>query len=611
MASHGTLYLPTLSRRGSPHIKYPNIKYRDGKDKVGEGAIQVLRSQQLRRVNYQGDGLRLGMDWTREDLKKPQVLVESVYGSSHPGSFHLDAVGQSVQKGVTSAGGKAAQYFVTDICDGIAQSHDGMNFSLLSREMICNMVEIHAMASPYDGLVLLSSCDKAVPAHLMAMARLDLPAIHVPGGANISGPNFISSDILWSLGDRWVKGEVSEQKFLDVAEDTCPSCGACQFMGTASTMQAMSEALGLALPGTAMLPVILNDLHRLAQTAGTRILALIKEGLTPRHILTREAFENAMMVHAAIGGSSNATLHIPAIAHEAGIDIDAFDFDRLQRDIPVMANVKTAGKYPTEYFWYAGGIPYIMELLRDRLHLDCLTVTGKTVGENLDWLNEIGYFQKCRQYLEQRQTDWQDVIPGWTRPVYEGGDIAVLTGNLAPEGAVVKARAVTPEMMSHVGPAVPCDSEEEALVMVLERKLQVGDVLIIRNEGPKGSGMPEMFHTTEALMQVPEYARGCAIITDGRYSGATRGPAIGHVSPEARDGGPIALVEAGDLIDIDIPGRRLNIVGIHGHRESPEIIDRVLTERRTRLVLPPLGERGALGIYRRLATSAIKGATIG
>lgn len=571
----------------------------------------MLRSQQLRRVNYQGDGLRLGMDWTREDLKKPQVLVESVYGSSHPGSFHLDAVGRSVQKGVTSAGAKPAQYFVTDICDGIAQSHDGMNYSLLSREMIANMVEIHAMASPYDGLVLLSSCDKAVPAHLMAMARLDLPAIHVPGGANLSGPNFVSSEVLWPLGDRWVKGEVTEEEFLDVAEETCPSCGACQFMGTASTMQAMAEALGLALPGTAMLPVSLNDLHRLAQEAGMRIVDLIAQGLTPRRILTRQAFENAIMVHAAIGGSSNATLHIPAIAHEAGIDIDAFDFDRLQREIPVMANVKTAGKYPTEYFWYAGGIPYIMELLRDHLHLDCLTVTGKTVGENLDSLKRSGYFDKVRQYLEQRNTDWRDVIPGWDRPVFEGGDIAVLTGNLAPEGAVVKARAVAPEMMTHVGPAVPCDSEEEALRLVLERKLQVGDVLIIRNEGPKGSGMPEMFHTTEALMQVPEYAVGCAIITDGRYSGATRGPAIGHVCPEARDLGPIALVEPGDLIEIDIPGRRLNIVGFNGRRESPEAVARVLEQRRAALVLPSLSERGALGIYRRLATSAIKGATMG
>lgn len=571
----------------------------------------MLRSQQLRRVNFQGDGLRLGMDWTREDLTKPQILVDSVYGSSHPGSFHLDMVGRAVSKGIIAHGGKPAQYFVTDICDGIAQSHDGMNFSLLSREMICSMVEIHAMASPYDALVLLSSCDKAVPAHLMAMARINLPAIHVPGGAQVTGPDFYSSDLLWSLGDRWVKGEVSEEEFLAAAEKSCPSCGACQFMGTASTMQAMAEALGLALPGTAMLPVTLNDLQRLAQDAGRRVLELLARNIRPRDILTREAFENAIMVHAAIGGSSNATLHLPAIAHEAGVELDAFEFDRIQREIPVMANVKTAGKYPTEYFWYAGGIPYIMELLKDRLHLDCLTVTGKTVGENLEELRRQGYYEKVREHLRGRGVDWQDVIPGWERPVFVGGDIAVLTGNLAPEGAVVKARAVAPEMMRHVGRAVPFDSEEAALEAILARRIRVGDVIIIRYEGPKGSGMPEMFHTTEALMAVPEYAVGCAVVTDGRYSGATRGPAIGHVSPEAADGGPIALVEEGDLVAIDIPARRLDIVGIAGERKTPAEVERVLAERRARFEPPKLDLRGALGIYRRLATSPMKGATIG
>lgn len=551
------------------------------------------------------------MDWTREDLTKPQVLVDSVYGSSHPGSFHLDAVGRSVHKGVIAHGGKPAQYFVTDICDGIAQSHDGMNFSLLSREMICNMVEIHAMASPYDGVVLLSSCDKAVPAHLMAMARMNLPAIHVPGGANVSGPNFFSSEQLWPLGDQWVKGEVSEQEFLDAAEKSCPSCGACQFMGTASTMQAMSEALGLALPGTAMVPVTLNDLQRLAQEAGERILKLIADHLTPQDILTRKAFENAIMVHAAIGGSSNATLHLPAIAHEAGIELDAFEFDRIQREIPVMANVKTAGIYPTEYFWYAGGIPYIMELLKDRLHLDCLTVTGKTVGENLDDLSKAGYFDRVREHLGGRGVDYRQIITGWDHPVFEGGDIAILQGNLAPEGAVVKARAVSPEMMRHVGRAVPFNSEEEALKAILDRQIRVGDVIIIRFEGPKGSGMPEMFHTTEALMAVPEYAAGCAVITDGRYSGATRGPAIGHVSPEAAAGGPLALVQENDLIEIDIPARTLNIVGTGQTRQDPAEISRVLEERRQHLTLPALSFRGALGIYRQLASSPIKGGTIG
>ena len=570
----------------------------------------MLRSQRLRRVNFQGDGLRMAMGWTRTDLARPQVLVDSVYGSSHPGSFHLYAVGQAVQNGVAREGGKPAEYFVTDSCDGIAQSHDGMNYSLLPREMICNMVEIHALASPYDAIVLLSSRDKAVPAHLMAMACLNLPAVHMPGGANISGPDFLSSEALWTIGDRWVRGEMSDDTFLDIAEKTCPSCGACQFMGTASTMQAMAEALGLALPGAALIPVTHDDLKRRAEEAGRQVLKLLAAGITPSDILTREAFENAVRVHGAIGGSSNATLHLPAVAHEVGVSLDAFDFDRLQREIPVIANVKTAGVYPTEYFWHAGGIPYVMEQIREYLHLDCLTVTGHTVGENLDRLRATDFYQRGRQWLEERGVAYADVIGDVAHPVFPAGDVVVLQGNLAPEGAVVKARAVSPTMMRHVGPAVPFDSEEDALQAILDHRLTPGDVIVIRGEGPRGSGMPEMFHTTEALLSVSEYANTCAVVTDGRFSGATRGPAIGHVSPEAAVGGPLAFVHRGDLIDIDIPGRRLNVVGIDHQRQDANVIARIFDARRQNETRAPRQFHGALGMYQRLANSAIRGATI-
>lgn len=574
------------------------------------------RSQALRRVNFQGDSLRLAMDWSVADLSRPQVLIESVYGQSHPGSYHLDRVMRSAEKGVLSSGGKPAAFFATDVCDGIAQSHDGMHYSLVSREIIADLVEIHAMAHPYDAIVAISSCDKAVPAHLIALARLDLPAVHVPGGSNLSGPgdDYLSSDQLWSLGDRILRGEAEAGELLEAQLAACPTCGACQFMGTASTMQVLSEGLGMSLPGTALVPSPFALLGRRAEDAGAAVLELARRGIRPRDILTREAFENAIMIHAAVGGSTNATLHLPAIAREVGIDISAADFDRIGARIPVLADVKTAGRFPTEYLWYAGGVPAIQERLRPFLHLDCLTVTGHSVGENLAMLERIGFVRQTRGYLMQRGVRAEEVLRPLDRPVYSGGDIAVLRGSLAPEGAVVKARAVDPGAMVVEGPALVFEREADAVDALVQHRVEPGSVVVIRWQGPRGIGMPEMFHATEALVSDPRLRATTAIVTDGRFSGASRGPCVGHVSPEAARNGPIAVVQAGDRVRVDIPARRLDLVGADGRRLEPAAAEALLAKRLR--VAPPERPpwarvaRGVLGLYQTSATSAMAGASL-
>jgi len=569
---------------------------------------RMLRSQRLRRINRQGDALRLGTRWSVEDLDKPQVLVESVYGDSHPGSVHLDRLVEAAVYGVYERGAKPAVFTTTDMCDGIAQAHDGMNYSLASRDIIAAMVEIHAMSHPHDALILISSCDKSIPAHLMAAARVDLPAIHIPGGAMMNGPEYLSSEMLYAEGVRFDRGKISAQKLLQEQRNACPSCGACQFMGTASTDQIISEALGMALPGSALIPTSLNQLRWAANNAGKQIVTLLEKGITPRMILTEEAFENAIVVHAAVAGSTNALLHLPAIAHEVGIDLEPELFDRIHRSIPVLADIKTSGKYPAEYLWYAGGVPAIMEKLKDQLHLEVLTVTGKTLGENLERIKEEGFYEETRAYLVNYNLREQDIIRPRDNPFKPNGGIAILKGNLAPEGAVVKHSAIEGEMHTHIGRARPFDSEESAIEALLKGEINPGEVVIIRYEGPKGSGMPEMLFTTEIIASDPQLATTTALVTDGRFSGATRGPAVGHISPEAADGGPLALVEENDLIKIDIPNRRLDIIGIEGEERRKEEIEEILRRRREGWVRPSSRfTKGVLKLYSQLAVSPMKG----
>ena len=567
-----------------------------------------MRSQDVRRLAPEMDPLRIGMGWSVEDLGKPQILVESTFGDSHPGSAHLLEFVDLACEGVRQAGGRAARYFATDICDGMAQGHDGINYSLASRDMICNLIEIHERATTFDAGVFIASCDKAVPAHLMAIGRTNLPTVMVTGGVMDAGPNLLTLEQIGMYSAMRARGEITQEQLDYYKRNACPSCGACSFMGTASTMQIMAEALGLMLPGTALLPAMCQDLRGAALRAGRQAMELARRDLRPRDMVTMDSFENAIMVHAAISGSTNALMHIPAIAHEFGIELDADTFDRMHRGAHYLLDIRPAGRWPAQYFYYAGGVPRVMEEIRAHLHLDSMTVTGKTLGENLEELKSSGYYEKCDEYLAKTGCKRTDIIRSFSAPIGRDGTIAVLRGNLAPEGAVIKHSAVPRQMHRALLTARPFDCEEDAIDAILTHKIRPGDAVFIRYEGPKGSGMPEMFYTTEAISSDPELSASIALITDGRFSGASKGPAIGHVSPEAAQGGPIALVEEGDLILIDVPARKLEIVGVKGERVSEEEVEKILAERRAKWQpRPPRTAQGALGVFTRLAASPMKG----
>jgi dihydroxy-acid dehydratase len=571
--------------------------------------MRELRSQRLRKLNHQGDALRLGMNWTEEDLGKPQILVESAYGMGHPGTFHFRPLIEEVSNGVFEAGGKPAAFYTSDICDGVAQAHEGMSYSLVSRDVQAALIEIHARAHPHDGLVLISGNDKSVPAHLMALARCDLPAIHVPGGTQLNAPGYVTSDQLWGMGAAVERGELPPGDLALHQKSACPTCGACQFMGSASTGQVLAEALGLALPGSALIPTPLTRHLRIARAAGKQILALVERDLRPSQILTRQAFENAITLHAAVGGSTNSLLHLPAIAREVGVDVTIDDFDRIHRRVPVLANAKTTGRYPVEYLWYAGGVPAVMLEVKDLLHLDCLTVTGRTLGETLEDVERGSFFFETRGYLANVHVDLREILRPRAEPFGPEGGVAVLRGNLAPGGAVIKHFSVPQEMHVHVGPARVFDTEDRAVEALIHREVKPGDVVVIRYEGPRANGMPEMYYATAIIAASKELTATCAVVTDGRYSGAAKGPAVGHVTPEALDGGPIALVEEGDLIEIHVPERRLAIVGTRAGRLPAEQVDALLAARRQRWTRPkPRHERGILSLYARVAASPAEGA---
>lgn len=567
-----------------------------------------LKSQEIRAIAPEMDPLRMGMGWKVEDLDKPQILVESTFGDSHPGSAHLLEFVDEAVKGINEHGGKGARYFATDICDGMSQGHDGINYSLASRDTICNMIEIHANATTFDAGVFVASCDKAVPAHLMAIGRLNIPSIVVTGGVMEAGPDLLTLEQIGMYSAMCQRGELSEEKLTYYKHNACPSCGACSFMGTASTMQVMAESLGLMLPGSALMPATCADLKQVAYEAGKQAVELAKKGMKAGDIVTMKSFENAIMVHAAISGSSNSLLHIPAIAHEFGFELDADTFDRMHRGAHYLLDIRPAGKWPAEYFYYAGGVPRIMEEIKSMLHLDVMTVTGKTLGENLEDLKKNGFYEKCDAYLEKVGRKRTDIIRTFEDPIGTDGTIAILRGNLAPEGAEVKHTAAPKEMHEAILKARPFDCEEDAIEAVITKKIKPGDAVIIRYEGPKGSGMPEMFYTTEAISSDEDLAKTIALITDGRFSGASKGPAIGHVSPEAADGGPIALVEENDLIEINIPKRILRIIGVDGVEKTPEEIDAILAERKkTWTPKPRKYTSGVLKIFSEHAVSPMKG----
>ena len=575
-----------------------------------------LVSQEMRKIAPELDPLRIGTGWKPEDLSKPQVIIESTFGDSHPGSGHLNILVEEVRKGIEKAGGHGARYFCTDICDGESQGTDGINYSLASREMIANMIEIHANATPFDAGVYLASCDKGMPGNLMGLARADVPSVVVPGGTMNAGPEMLTLEQLGMYSAKYERGEIDEEKLEWAKCNACPSCGACSFIGTASTMQIMAEALGLALPGSALMPATSPDLLEYARQAGEQAVKLATmPGMRPSEIVTEKSFENAILVHAAVSGSTNCLLHIPAIAHEFGIEITGDTFDRLHRNARYLLDVRPAGRWPAECFYYAGGVPAIMEEIKEHLHLDVMTVTGKTLGENLEELRRNGFYEKCEKWLQEFNRRYnvnltrEDIIRSYDNAIGTDGSIAVLRGNLAPEGAVIKHTACPKEMFRAVLNARPFDSEEECLDAVLHHRVQKGDAVFIRYEGPKGSGMPEMFYTSEAISSDKELGRSIALITDGRFSGASTGPVIGHCSPEAVEGGPIALVEEGDLIKIDVPARKLNIIGVKGQRRSMEEIDEILEERRKNWQpREPKYKKGVLRLFSQHAVSPMKGA---
>ena len=526
---------------------------------------------------------------TPEELNRPLIGIVNSYNEIVPGHVHLDRIGEAVKAGVLAAGGTPLSFNVIGVCDGIAMGHPGMRYSLPSRELIADSVETMATAHGFDGLVFIPNCDKIVPGMLMAAARLNIPAVFVSGGPMMAG-RFNGADVdvknVFEAVGEYKAGRMSDEDLAALELAACPGCGSCAGLFTANSMNCLTEALGMGLPGNGTVPAVTAARIRLAKSAGAQVMELVARGIRPRDVMTAAAFENAIAVDMALGGSTNTVLHLLAIAHAAGIDLPLDRFDRISARTPYLVKLSPSGPHHMQDLDEAGGVPAVMaELHRGELiHGDVLTVTGRTVAENLDGV--------------RRRTD---VIRPLSDPHRPDGGIAILWGNLAPAGAVVKAGAVRPEMAHHRGPARVFASEEEAMAAILGGKIQPGDVVVIRYEGPRGGpGMREMLLPTSALAGMGLDDK-VALITDGRFSGATRGAAVGHVSPEAASGGPIGLIEEGDTIEIDIPGKRLQLL----------VPDDELDRRREEWTPPlPRVSSGYLARYAAIVGDASTGAVL-
>lgn len=523
---------------------------------------------------------------TDEEIKRPFIGIVNSWNEFIPGHIHLDKIAQAVKAGVRFAGGVPFEFQTIGVCDGIAMGHRGMRYSLPSRELIEDSIEIMAEAHQLDGLVMIPSCDKIAPGHLMAAGRLDLPTVVVTGGPMLPGYACDRDLDLINVFESWQAGGES----LAVLEEmACPGAGSCAGLFTANTMACLTEALGLSLPGCATTHAVDARKMRIAKRSGMKIMELIESGITARRIVTDKAIENAIRVDMAIGGSTNTVLHMPAIAAEFGLNLDLDKFDRLSRETPHLVNLRPGGPYHMIDLDRAGGIPAILSRLQSSLNLDVLTVSGRTLGE------ELSDFKPANPKANAK------VIATVDSPVHPEGGIAILRGSLAPEGAVVKQTAVSKSMLKHTGPAVVYDSEEESMEGIMSGGVKSGDVVVIRYEGPRGGpGMRETLAPTSAIAGAG-LSESVALITDGRFSGGTRGPCIGHVSPEAAVGGPIALVRPGDMISIDIPARRLDL--LVGAEEL---------EKRRSIWTPPEPKirTGVLDRYRKAVTSASMGSVL-
>jgi dihydroxy-acid dehydratase len=541
---------------------------------------KVGRERAPHRALFKATGL------TDEEIARPFIGVVNSWNEFIPGHIHLDKLAQAVKAGIRSAGGVPFEFQTIGVCDGIAMGHKGMRYSLPSRELIEDSIEIMAEAHQLDGLVMIPTCDKIVPGHLMAAGRLNLPTIVLTGGPMMPGYACDKDLDLINVFEGWQAGG---EELAVLEEAACPGAGSCAGLFTANTMACLTEALGLSIPGCATTHAVDARKVRIAKKSGMKIMELIRRGITARQIVTPEALDNAIRVDMAIGGSTNTVLHMPAIAAEFGLDLDLRKFDQLSRDTPHLVNLRPGGPHHMIDLDRAGGIPAVMSRLKPKLNLDVMTVTGRTMGV------ELAEFKPINPETNAR------VIATLESPVHPEGGIAILYGSLAPEGSVVKQTAVSKSMLKHTGPAVVYDSEEESMAGIMEGQVKAGNVVVIRYEGPKGGpGMRETLAPTSAIAGAG-LSESVALITDGRFSGGTRGPCIGHVSPEAAVGGPIALVKPGDMISIDISARKLDLL------VSAEEMER----RRTQWKPPePKVKTGVLARYRSSVTSASRGSVL-
>ncbi len=527
---------------------------------------------------------------TKEEMDKPLIGIVNSYNEIVPGHMNLDKITEAVKLGVAMAGGVPRVFPAIAVCDGIAMGHEGMKYSLVTRDLIADSTECMARAHQFDALVMIPNCDKNVPGLLMAAARLNIPTIFVSGGpmlaGHLKGKKRSLSSMFEAVGEH-AAGKMTDEEVGEYENKVCPTCGSCSGMYTANSMNCLTEVLGMGLRGNGTIPAVYSDRIKLAKHAGMKIMELLEKDIRPRDIMTEEAFMNALTVDMALGCSTNSMLHLPAIAHEAGVELNVDIANEVSARTPNLCHLAPAGPTYMEDLNEAGGVYAVMNELtkKNLLNLDCLTVTGKTVGENI---------KNCRNLNP-------DVIRPIENPYSETGGLAALKGNLAPDSGIVKRSAVVPEMMVHEGPARVFDCEEDAIAAILGGKIVAGDVVVIRYEGPKGGpGMREMLNPTSAIAGMG-LGSSVALITDGRFSGASRGASIGHVSPEAAVGGPIALVEEGDIIKIDIPQLKLELD-----------VDEEELERRRAAWIPrePKITTGYLARYASMVTSGNRGAVL-
>lgn len=528
-----------------------------------------------------------GLGFTSDEMDKPIIGIANSFNEIIPGHVHLKNLVQSVKDGIRNAGGVPMEFNTIGICDGLAMNHLGMKYSLVTRNIVADSIEAVAMATPFDAIVFIPSCDKIVPGMLIAAARLNIPSVFVSGGAMLAGvykgKKIGLSNVFEAVG-AYESGKITKRELNMVEEMACPTCGSCSGMYTANTMNCLTEALGMGLPGNGTVPAVFSERARLAKKAGMQVMEVLKAGRKPKDIMTREAFENAVAVDMALGGSSNTALHLPAIAHEAGVKLTLDDFNDIAKKIPQLCKLSPSGEYFIEDLYRAGGVTGVMKRMYENgaLHGEAKTVALRSQGE----------------LAKEAFINDEDVIKPWDKPAYSTGGIAVLKGNLAVDGCVVKEGAVDKEMLVHSGPAKVFNSEEEAVEAIVGGKIVAGDVVVIRYEGPKGGpGMREMLSPT-AMIAGMGLDKDVALITDGRFSGATRGASIGHVSPEAASGGNIAIVENGDIIEIDIPNRKINV----------KLTDEEIEQRKSKLEPHKITVTGYLKKYAMHVSSAAEGA---